>query len=625
MKTNDLNDYILRYIEKDQSKYAIMLTGEWGSGKSYYIQNELIPFLQSNKRKPYYCITVSLYGLSDVFALSKSVYIESVLLGIRRSAISRRLNKILPLKIRSFGKSVAAVGSGICKTVVKGVAGKYGLELSISDRALKKLFKSADLSGKLLIFEDLERTSIDLLDLLGYVNGLVEQDGVKVLLVANEEELIKLEQINYDNPQEKHTIELLERLGIDTGREETSESKNYLTTKEKTVSDTIVFEGDYISACRNIINGYKSKLFSILSSRKSLSEMQQIMEAHSCFNLRTFIFACQKSYEIIEQLPDEQKSDHDFVKTIFYSIVAFSIRLKSGQAYSWEERTDASADLGTEKYPLFRFCYNYITQHSFETKQIVAASSYLKEIRLYDEYRSINDENLRVLYNWSTYEEQALRTAIENICQRLQKSENAYAFQEYGRIAYYLIKTSRLLGCDISQAKEALVKNLYNRKSHLREEHIFRFILPENEDNDVITDFKLLKEQMTNALRASDLPPFEFSYSPSDIASFADNVRDNEGQILRDGAFSCRLDLDKTIEMITQCSALQIYELRGLFTSLYRTSNIRDFLQKDRIFIESLRDALHGLCDHEAFDKIQKYQLGLLVLNLEDIAKRLKV
>ena len=39
--------------------------------------------------------------------------------------------------------------------------------------------------------EDLERSSIDIIEVLGFVNNLVEQDGVKVLLVANEEEIIQ--------------------------------------------------------------------------------------------------------------------------------------------------------------------------------------------------------------------------------------------------------------------------------------------------------------------------------------------------------------------------------------------------------------------------------------------------
>lgn len=50
-----------------------MLTGEWGSGKSYYIENELVPFLKEKKAT---AVVVSLYGLSDISTISKSIYME---------------------------------------------------------------------------------------------------------------------------------------------------------------------------------------------------------------------------------------------------------------------------------------------------------------------------------------------------------------------------------------------------------------------------------------------------------------------------------------------------------------------------------------------------------------------
>lgn len=49
MTNSELNEYILHYLKEDRTKSAIMLTAGWGTGKSYYIQNELIPFLEKEK------------------------------------------------------------------------------------------------------------------------------------------------------------------------------------------------------------------------------------------------------------------------------------------------------------------------------------------------------------------------------------------------------------------------------------------------------------------------------------------------------------------------------------------------------------------------------------------------
>ena len=46
MTTKELNDYILNYLKNDKTQSAIMLTAPWGTGKSYYIQNILKPFLE---------------------------------------------------------------------------------------------------------------------------------------------------------------------------------------------------------------------------------------------------------------------------------------------------------------------------------------------------------------------------------------------------------------------------------------------------------------------------------------------------------------------------------------------------------------------------------------------------
>ena len=49
MNNAELNKYIKHYIECDKTHRAIMLTALWGTGKSFYIQNELVPFLSKEE------------------------------------------------------------------------------------------------------------------------------------------------------------------------------------------------------------------------------------------------------------------------------------------------------------------------------------------------------------------------------------------------------------------------------------------------------------------------------------------------------------------------------------------------------------------------------------------------
>ena len=77
MTNDELSRYILHYVKEDRTHSAIMLTAGWGAGKSYYIKNELVPFLGQKEQGNIQCIIVSLYGLTQLSEISKSIYIES--------------------------------------------------------------------------------------------------------------------------------------------------------------------------------------------------------------------------------------------------------------------------------------------------------------------------------------------------------------------------------------------------------------------------------------------------------------------------------------------------------------------------------------------------------------------
>ena len=74
MNYDELNEYIKHYVEKDKTQSAIMLTGGWGTGKSYYIHNFLEPFLKEPENGKHRCAIVSLYGLKNTSEISKRIY-----------------------------------------------------------------------------------------------------------------------------------------------------------------------------------------------------------------------------------------------------------------------------------------------------------------------------------------------------------------------------------------------------------------------------------------------------------------------------------------------------------------------------------------------------------------------
>ncbi len=588
MTYNELNQYILHYITEDKTRSAIMLTAPWGTGKSYYIQHELIPFLAN---KNHSCILVSLYGIKSLYDISKALYIESRL-------------KFLKKDSEKF-----VTGKLAAKTVLKGVTSFFGIDLSMNSDIMQELYKSIDLSGKLIILEDLERSDIDILEILGYVNNLVEQDGAKVLLVSNENELIQYEE-SKDNQD-----------GIPNykNRMYTEVTQKYLTTKEKTVSDTIQFEPDFLGAIRKIMSDFNKKYFDYFLNDIEVKKIRHFLQNKAISNLRTFIFACQKISDIYNQIKPDTKNELDFIKTIFYSIVAFSQKIKSGEKIVWEGNV-FSTELSSEDYPLFRFCYDYVMLQTLDISMVKTAKESLTKLRLYSKNKSANDNDLKILYEWWVYPETNVREAIKSITDKLQ-DKNHISFSEYGRIALYLVAIKNTIGCNIKKAKELLIKNLHGEWKEINADYIFTTIFDDNEKTEIKEEFNQLKMKMIESLTVGENAIFD--YCPSSISKLYDSATRNDGTIFKNNTFAARFDPDKIVKMLKKCTAKNINNFRVVFLRVYQAENIRDFLAGDKEAIKKLLHKIKALEEFNRFDKIQKYQIHLFVINLSSILRKL--
>ena len=602
---DQLNEYILHYINEDKTGSAIMLTAPWGSGKSYYIQNELIPFLNKDENGKRKCIVVSLYGLNSTYELSKAIYLES------------------RLKVINKNSETLAAGKLAVKTVVKGVASFFNVDLSKSEDDLKKLYDSIDLSDNLIIIEDLERSGIDILEILGYVNNLVEQDGVKVLLVANEDELLKYEPLEFSDPSKKETTKLLDEITHHKGREYTQYTKDYVKTKEKTISDTIIYEGDYDEAIKSIIHRFESAYLNRFTDADRFEELISLCNAYQVFNLRSFIFACQKTVDILRIIQPSESEDADFIKTIFYSIILFSKKYKDGERLYWDEGYYLSIDLSSVEYPLFRFCYDYITEQTFDKGIAPEAKDELKKYRLYDQRKIYSDPDLNTIYSWYICSEKEVLTAIYSITEKIKTKINIPYF-EYGRIAAYLVTIKDVLECNIDEAKTLLVDNLYNKGNEINPDYLFTNFLSDNESEEAKKEFSQLKTDMTNSLLAKKETLFSFDYSPKNINKFGKDAEKHRGKILESGEFLSRLDVDKIIDMLKKCSAIEIHEFRMAFLSVYRYNNLWDYFKSDEIAIKELSEKVKTLLDYDGFDKIQKKQMEYFIENLKGVLEKLK-
>lgn len=604
MTYQELNQYILHYLTEDKTKSAIMLTGPWGTGKSYYIQNELKPFLEKKENGGHSCVIVSLYGLKDTAEISKSIY-----LGTRMKFLTA-----------ASEKSTTVTFAG--ETIIKGIAGAFGVDLSVSERSLKRLYASVNLTGKLVVLEDLERSGIDILEVLGYVNNLVEQDGVKVLLVANEEELIQYTLLKASTKADLERTEMLDRITGHRDRLFTDSTIAYLKVKEKTISDTIEFEEDYQTAIREIVQMFDNETLNKFSTIESIKDILDIMLHCQSYNLRSFIFACQKTSDIFSSLDEKYLSDENFIQAVFIGILSFVLKQKNGNSHTWGNEKYFSAVLGYEKAPLFKFCYDYIMRQITEFEDIEGAYQAYSELILYDKNRSNNDNDIITLQTYYVRTDSDVLDAISNIERRLEVPEDI-SFYQYGTIAVYAIIIKGILDCDIDTIKRRLVANLEGQGNKLELEQIFRTIIGTDCTTKQKEEYESLRKEMARSLKKGDKIIPNFDYQPEQSKDFYDYAITNEGKFHTQESFAAQFDMKRLSEMFRNSTAEQKQQIRGVFVEMYRIGNIKSFLANDRESIVQLFEFIKADRSGDVGDRIQQLQYDWFIKNLEEIKRKL--
>lgn len=583
MDNGKLNETILNYFKSPNYIGSIMLSAEWGAGKSFYLQKELIPYLEKNKVNT---IVVSLHGLKNDFEISKAIYVEYLLLKDKDKIIR---NKILKTK---KGKCTVEHSKLAVKTIVRGISSFFNVDLSCSEEDLKKLYNSIDLSNTLVVFEDVERSKIPVEELLAYVNNLVEYDQVKVVLITNEKEL------------------------------EGKDIERYKKIKEKTVGDTITFVGDPIIAMDSMIRRFddvRIKDFFAKANDDSFVSKLILKEIKDPINLRSIMFGLEKFKEMV--LLMNKDIDFEFEKNTLIATLLFVHKYRKDNTIKWDTEESASTKLGSISYPLYKFIFDYLISNEIDANEFLKKESEYKEIRALSASKSELNKKLEILYSCYIQKEQDVKDTISYIKVLLQSEKIPYEL--YLKIANYLFYLRPIINYDsvIDECLELMIINI--RKINIDDFDRFDIY-----GGIVLSDDNFLKyEEYKNKIKAivkkNKMNPLDFSYKLEDLDSFckmADNSRDS---YYINKAFALLLDINRLISLIKKCSAVQINKIRGVFINIYSSSNIKEFFFSDKDNLIRLRDELLKAKKYKNFDAIQRHQITMMINNLNEILNRL--
>ena len=293
-----------------ESTGALMVSGEWGCGKTYHIEKVIIPTLRQEGWNP---VKISLFGIESVNEIPLRIADNY------KRAESNKGERTEKEKNKSrlcgWGKEKAG------KIVAKGVqfaSSISWLESFVDVKTLvgnnsSLLYKLIPTEKTVIILDDIERAidTIDVHTLLGVINDLVEQRGYKVIVIANNSYM-----------QQK------------------GEAK--LVFKEKVIEKTLVYEPDVVSIFKEVCEkGYSSPFTKFMTAQKAVEVIDPSypsykedkglqVELHNIRILKFSLAHFNKIYEVCNAfLKDENKDTADsFLLSLWACTVGVAIEYK---------------------------------------------------------------------------------------------------------------------------------------------------------------------------------------------------------------------------------------------------------------------------------------------------------
>ncbi len=327
----DLVESILDYIRADYTDYAIMINGEWGSGKTYFWNHKIKPKIESmqvNGRR-LTAVYMSLYGISNLEEISKKIFIETTQL------MDKNLKKYMDASGVTNIPEYAKTGLDM--------ANFFGVTQN-GDRLDYGQFFSTD--DKVLCFDDLERANVDVIDILGYINNFVEHDHIKTIIICNEKELsTKLKNSNLEmktfiatyllDKENKLTMKtdkpMVERIR-DTIEYVFDKANDYERIKEKLIGETFEYAPEFNYIINGLLMRYENYPDLIRFLRENTNLITSTFNKSGTRNLRILKHALNDFKKVFDMVTKSYPNTNNRVlQTMLIFTIAISFEIKAGK------------------------------------------------------------------------------------------------------------------------------------------------------------------------------------------------------------------------------------------------------------------------------------------------------
>lgn len=619
LSDSEIVNFITDYIKKKTYNYAIMLNGEWGSGKTYFVKEKLIKAINLLKN----CDVISVNQESESSNTNnlKSIYITLYGINTVDEIASRMLFTLLEIE----GKTVTEKAKPLLPILELGVkffTDKFVSSSLMNDTSSLVLSTFSHKNNYVFIFDDLERCKIPVESILGFINGFVEQNNQKAIIIANETEITQNKiQLNQELKYllacsgEKIKFSKNEKLQTNNGGIDLADLNNrveyifgedshYKQIKEKLIGATITYHPDLTDTITSIIHQFIEnnieKQFNDLYS-SYIDNIIEVMNNRNHTNLRTLQYSLLFFMRVSTLLSGrslEKKTESILCKDIFFAILKQAIAFKQGNPrIVWESESVEFKYLSFDEnrfnipayFNAFRFIDDYLYDSSFEHEKIEnVLDNYSNKIK-----QNTGKDPIGKLKDYWRMEDKEVILELKNLKDWFLSSK--YETQDYKFILSLLYKIKEL-GFNVYENEffTRMLENIQQGAQLFDNYEEIQISKSNTYYSEYLKSAKLLDDYSLKSKKTRALSELRNIFDKEDWPTqFKDNYHENRDFYLRVGMFSSvsLIDCEKALN---NASTEKFSDFRRIFISIYGNRNTMELLEKDSPAIQKLKKYLES-------------------------------
>ena len=300
-------DELIHYCNEKNPIGALMLTGEYGCGKTYLVGKELAGALKDS----HFIVRVSLFGVysaKDLHAAVRQKWMDACLPGLE--SLQKAKDRGFASALTSVLKKFSPVAGGAADVMVSmNVLDLITIKPEVED------FRTHEKKRVVLVYDDLERSGMGAAEVMGVINEYCENRHFNSIVIVSDDALLQEREKNkvtYQMIREKAVAQILHHIpdydavinAILAGPKwQSEEYAAFLTEHEELIRDAFISDSEK-----------KEKSFLAKRDRKY-------------HNFRTLTKGLQSFYRIYYHL---NKLGYDVTDERLYSFLAYYLVAKCG-------------------------------------------------------------------------------------------------------------------------------------------------------------------------------------------------------------------------------------------------------------------------------------------------------